>query len=77
MNYPSGLSIKSEITEALSYGKEKQPHRRRGFWYIYMWIIKQFCHGAFFLKRQIRKFLMKQSFIEFIKYTPQWVKKIM
>lgn len=35
MNYP-GLSIKSEITEALSYGKEKQPHRRRGFWYIYM-----------------------------------------
>ena len=36
MNYPSGLSIKSEITEALSYGKEKQPHRRRGFWYIYM-----------------------------------------
>ena len=37
MNYPSGLSIESEITEALSYGKEKQPHRRRGFGYIYVY----------------------------------------
>ena len=27
-NYPSGLSIESEITEAVSYEKEKQPHRR-------------------------------------------------